>query len=75
MHSIRSEDSARRRFRALIRDFVSEEDGQSTIEYILILSVVVMIAIRFKKSFQTKMDGLVDNLNGEINKGIDEGAR
>jgi Flp pilus assembly pilin Flp len=58
-----------------LKEFAQNESGQSTIEYILILSVVVMIAIRFKKSFSAKMEGLVSNLDGEITKGIDDGAR
>ena len=44
----------------------SDERGQSTTEYILILSVVVMIAMKFKTVFGTKLDAIVGKLGGEI---------
>jgi Flp pilus assembly pilin Flp len=50
------------KLKALWRD----ERGQSTTEYILILSVVVMIAMRFKSAFQGKLKTIVDNLGNQI---------
>jgi len=47
--------------------FIWEESGQSTTEYILILSVVVMIALRFKNVFGQKMGEIVGNLTDGIN--------
>jgi Flp pilus assembly pilin Flp len=44
----------------------NDQRGQSTTEYILILSVVVMIAMKFKTVFGTKLDGIVNKLGGEI---------
>jgi Flp pilus assembly pilin Flp len=48
----------------------SDQRGQSTTEYILILSVVVMIAIKFKKSFGDKIDGIVGKLGNDIDQNI-----
>ena len=48
----------------------NDERGQSTTEYILILSVVVMIAIKFKNTFGTKIEGMVNKLGGEIDNSI-----
>lgn len=39
-----------------------DERGQSTTEYILILAVVVMLAMKFKSKFQGVMDGAITNL-------------
>ncbi|MCM2322419.1 MAG: hypothetical protein NDJ90_04065 [Oligoflexia bacterium] len=49
-------------FRALWDD----DRGQSTTEYILMLSVVVMIAIRFKGMFQKTMEKAVGQLESDI---------
>lgn len=51
----------------------NDERGQSTTEYILILSVVVMIAIKFKKSFGDKIDGIVGTLGSQIDSNIGTG--
>lgn len=52
---------------ALIRLF-RDERGQTTTEYILILAVVVMIALKFKSVFGTKILGIVGNLGNTIDQ-------
>lgn len=49
-----------------LSDFYSDEEGQSTTEYILMLSAVVMIAIKFKSTFATKIGNIVEKLGGQI---------
>jgi Flp pilus assembly pilin Flp len=49
-----------------------DDRGQSTTEYILILSVVVMIAVKFKKTFGEKIDGLVTSVTGKITDGVEK---
>ena len=44
----------------------SDDRGQSTTEYILILSVVVMIAMKFKSAFQERLLKIVEKLGGQI---------
>jgi len=43
-----------------------DERGQSTTEYILILAVVVMVAVKFKDVFRDKLMKVVDKLGGDI---------
>ena len=45
--------------------------GQSTTEYILILSVVVMIAMKFKNTFGTKLDSILTNVSGKIDGAVE----
>jgi Flp pilus assembly pilin Flp len=51
-----------------LRAFIREESGQSTTEYILILAVVVMIAMKFKEKVGALILGRVENISGELNK-------
>ena len=45
-----------------------DEQGQSTTEYILILAIVVMIAMRFRGIFQQKLEQLMQNVGGQLDK-------
>ena len=45
---------------------LKDDRGQSTTEYILILSVVVMVALKFKKQFSGTMDKMMGDLNGKL---------
>ncbi len=47
-----------------------DEEGQSTTEYILILAVVVMIAMKFKREMGDRMGGIVNNLGNKIDSQI-----
>lgn len=51
-----------------IFDFLNDEGGQSTTEYILILAVVVMIAMKFKTTFLSKLNGIMEKVGGDIDK-------
>jgi Flp pilus assembly pilin Flp len=55
-------------FRKLLQD----ERGQSTTEYILILAVVVMIALKFKKTFGQRLDGIIGGLDSKINSALQD---
>ncbi len=59
------------RFKQSVKSFVSDEAGQSTTEYILILAVVVMIAMKFQKKFGTTMNKQMDNLDGRLNSAFE----
>lgn len=50
----------------LLVNIFHDEEGQSTTEYILILAVVVMIAMRFKSVMQDRMTKMVDSLGTQI---------
>jgi len=64
---------SRKEWQCLVRRFWRDERGQSTTEYILILSVVVMIAMKFKGMFKQQMESAVTKLGGDINQVMDEG--
>ncbi len=49
-----------------------DERGQSTTEYILILSVVVMIAMRFKTAFQSRLSTIVEGLGVKIEEAAND---
>ena len=49
-----------------LKKFLLDEEGQSTTEYILILSVVVMVAMKFKGVFGTKLMGILGNINTQM---------
>jgi Flp pilus assembly pilin Flp len=53
--------------------FWNDDRGQSTTEYILILSVVVMIAMKFKSTFGSKLSTIVDKLGTQIDGATNEG--
>ena len=54
--------------KTLLRDFIREEEGQSTTEYILILAVVVMIAMKFKEKIGMLIGNRIDTLSTDLNK-------
>jgi len=47
---------------------LKDESGQSTTEYILILAVVVMIAMKFKSTFGVKLDGIINTLGTNLDQ-------
>ncbi len=53
-------------FKSGLKKLWSDERGQSTTEYILILSVVVMIAMKFKGAFQSRLMNIVESLGKNI---------
>ena len=58
--------------RLLLKRLIADETGQSTTEYILILSVVVMIAMKFKSTFQSQLTGIVGKLGTQIESATSE---
>lgn len=55
-----------------IKSLWRDERGQSTTEYILILSVVVMVALKFKSAFQTRLLRVVDKLGTDIEGAVQQ---
>lgn len=55
-------------FGKILRAFIREEEGQSTTEYILILAVVVMIAMKFKDQVGKLIGGRIDRLSTDLNQ-------
>lgn len=56
------------RLKQSIVRFFRDEEGQSTTEYILILAVVVMIALKFKTQVGKLIEGRVNTLESDLMK-------
>lgn len=54
-----------------IKQFLRDQSGQSTTEYILILAVVVMIALKFKGTFKQQLEKVIEKVGGNIDKAAD----
>ena len=56
----------------MIQQFLREEDGQTTVEYLLIIAVIVVTISVLGKGMKEKITGLVDtifkNVNTQVNK-------
>ncbi len=52
----------------MMRDFINylkDEDGQTSTEYILLVAVVAVIIFKFKKQLEDKLMKLVDGVFGK----------
>ena len=58
--------------RAQLGRLCTDEAGQSTTEYILILAVVVMIAVKFKGLFSSKLTTMMGTLGKDLDDGIQQ---
>ncbi len=47
-----------------------DEDGQSMTEYLLVLGIVVMIAIKFKDMFKPMMEKAVNSVGTQIDTAV-----
>ena len=52
--------------------FLKDERGQSTTEYILILAVVVMIAMKFRETIGKKIQGATEQIGTKIDTAISD---
>ncbi|MBT4790633.1 MAG: Flp family type IVb pilin [Halobacteriovoraceae bacterium] len=55
----------------MVREFINylkDEDGQTSTEYILLVAVVAVIIIKFKDKLETKLNGLLDGVFDKANK-------
>jgi Flp pilus assembly pilin Flp len=50
----------------ILKNLWADDRGQSTTEYILILAVVVMIAMKFKSTFGVKLGNIVEKLGTQL---------
>lgn len=54
----------------LILNYLRDEEGQTSTEYILLVAVVAMIVIKFKDKLKTQLDGVTDNVFNKTNEEI-----
>lgn len=61
----------------MLKQFLKDEQGQTTVEYLLIIAVVVVVISVLGKQMQAKIGELTNNIFGQINAtvtGIMKGA-
>ncbi|NDC23397.1 MAG: Flp family type IVb pilin [Proteobacteria bacterium] len=61
----------------MLKQFLKDEQGQTTVEYLLIIAVVVVVISVLGKQMQEKIRLLTDNIFNQINTtvtGIMKGA-
>lgn len=61
----------------MLKQFLKDEQGQTTVEYLLIIAVVVVVISVLGKQMQEKIRGLTDNIFNQVNQtvtGIMRGA-
>lgn len=61
----------------MLKQFLKDEQGQTTVEYLLIIAVVVVVISVLGKQMQEKIRGLTDNIFNQVNQtvtGIMKGA-
>jgi Flp pilus assembly pilin Flp len=63
------------KLKLMLKQFIHDEEGQSTTEYILILAVVVMIAMRFRQKIASKIESAADQVGTNIEKTIGDMAQ
>lgn len=55
----------------LILSYLSDEEGQTSTEYILLVAVVAMIIFKFKAVAETKLMGLTESVFGKAQGMLD----
>ena len=45
----------------LFKNYLLDEDGQTSTEYILLVAIVAMIVIKFKDKLTTKLNNVLEN--------------
>lgn len=59
----------------MMREFINylkDEDGQTSTEYILLVAVVAVIILKFKDKLQGQLDKLIDGVFGKTNDLVNE---
>lgn len=54
----------------MVKQFLKDEQGQTTVEYLLIIAVVVVVISVLGKKMQTSIAQLTDTIFGEVNKSV-----
>lgn len=73
LRKTKSKSSKSRQKRNILQRFRSEL-GQSTTEYILILAVVIMVALKFRKTFESSLGNMITKLGDNLNTAVDEAS-
>ncbi len=55
----------------MFKQFLNEEEGQTTVEYLLIIAVVVVVISALGSKMQGQVKALTDKIFANINKSVD----
>ena len=55
----------------LVLDFLKDEDGQTSTEYILLVAVVALIVFKFKGTAETKLGAITEGVFGKAESWVD----
>ena len=47
------------------KNYLKDEDGQTSTEYILLVAVVAVIILKFKETLQTRLNTLIEGVFGK----------
>lgn len=56
----------------MLKQFLKDEKGQTTVEYLLIIAVIVVVISVLGKGLKDKLPGVIDNVFGGVNSKIKE---
>ncbi|MCB0416930.1 MAG: multidrug transporter [Bdellovibrionaceae bacterium] len=56
----------------MLTQFLREEDGQTTVEYLLIIAVIVVVISVLGKGLQTRLEQLIGKVFDNIDSKVDE---
>ena len=54
----------------LIADYLRDEEGQTSTEYILLVAVVAMIVLKFKDKLNSKLEGVLNGVFSKVDSSI-----
>lgn len=54
-------------------NYLKDDDGQTSTEYILLVAVVAMIVLKFKEQLKSKLDGVMNTVFNKVDSEIVNG--
>ena len=54
-------------------NYLKDDDGQTSTEYILLVAVVAMIVLKFKQQLKDKLDGVMNTVFNKVDSEIVNG--
>ena len=54
-------------------NYLKDDDGQTSTEYILLVAVVAMIVLKFKEQLKDKLDGVMNTVFNKVDDQIVNG--
>ena len=52
-------------------EFLKDEEGQTSTEYILLVGIVALIVIKFGGTLRTKLDGIINKVFSKAESSLD----